>query len=52
MAIKEDTQAMINPPDGFDARNSLLNSALFSWNPEKTSVKLTLDEDCLICTSK
>lgn len=21
MAIKEDTQAMINPPDGFDARN-------------------------------
>lgn len=22
MAIKEDTQVMINPPDGFDARKS------------------------------
>lgn len=27
-------------------------SALFSWNPQQTSTKIGLDEDCLICTSK
>jgi hypothetical protein len=26
--------------------------ALFSWNPERTSSKLQLDEDSLVCTSK
>jgi len=29
MAIKEDTQAMISPPDGFDARNYYIMQLYF-----------------------
>jgi hypothetical protein len=29
MAIKEDTQAMINPPDGFDARTHSMMQLYF-----------------------
>ena len=46
--VKEDNdETMINTPEGFDARISSFNSALFSWNPLKTSAKIKLDEDCL-----
>jgi len=31
---------MINVPEGFDARTNFINSALFSWDPAKTSNKL------------
>ncbi len=43
--IKEDSDSMIDCPDGFD-------SPLFSWDKTKCSIKLSLDDDCLRCTSK
>lgn len=30
----------------------IINSAMFTWNPAKTSAKLGLNEDYLKCTSK
>ncbi len=39
----EDTDSMINVPDGFDSRIYINNKALFTWNPLKTSNKLKLN---------
>lgn len=36
---------MINCPEGFDA-------PLFSWDKNRCSVRLSLDDECLRCTSK
>jgi len=38
---------MINPPEGFDARNISIIIALFIWDVNKTSHKIKLDTDCL-----
>jgi len=42
----DNEEIMINCPDGFDARTFFFNTqALFSWNHQKTSNKLSfLDE--------
>lgn len=35
MAIKEDNQVMINPPDGFDARNFNITKLYFAGIPQR-----------------
>ena len=47
----EDPETMINVPDGFDARILSINEALFTWNPDRISTKLKLDEELLTCQS-
>lgn len=48
----EDTETIINPPDGYDTRKFCFNKAMFTWNPLRTSHKLALNEDNLRCQSK
>lgn len=40
----EDTDAMINVPDGYDARTFPFSLALFTWNPDRMSSKLKLND--------
>lgn len=40
------------PPKATTHVSPLNNSAMFTWNPLKTSPKLTLNEDNLKCSSK
>ena len=47
----EDNDTMINVPDGFDARTFLKIVALFTWNPDRVSTKLKLNDESLICQS-
>lgn len=50
--ILEDSEAIINVPDGFDARKFNSNLALFTWDPDRTSPKLLLSDENTKCSSK
>jgi hypothetical protein len=42
----------INPPEGHFSRIYLHYSAGFTWDSKRTSIKLTLDKENLICSVK